>query len=503
MAIGDTIQAGLMRTDSSPIQIAGAAQARANEAFGNALTSVATGFLEGREKKARAEEMTGYLMNQGASESDAKAIARNPFLQKEFQRKQEADQRMKIAQLQASTTSSNVSKTLAAGANEEETRIAERQEGLDKLAKQEQELIDFSKFIVSGTEMDPKVLDDFNQVQPGLPALGGNQTRRNQFLEYTRDKAPKVGKLGGELNSSEFGRMAMDAGLDPKLVSSFYQKLQKAEAEASKGTGKTMTINDPATGQNVIVKVNPDGTVGPQVAKAPIQPPRIADPKDVRQANINKTEDNQAMATEADWKSRALTGRNTIQTVKTMLSTLDKVDDTGGFEPFKNTLRKYAMSAGVDFTDDEKEKLASAEKFNQLSGEFVFKAISQTKGSISEKEMDLFIAMSPSMVNTKLGNRLMLEYAQKRADRDVQLNKYIQGLKKQGMLPQERVEMAMEWLNDPANDITQDLYEHTGVAKSVTNSPPQAQPNRKGVRGSNPPPNSNAQTVNGFKILKR
>lgn len=103
MAIGDTIQAGLMRTDSSPIQIAGAAQARANEAFGNALTSVATGFLEGREKKARAEEMTGYLMNQGASESDAKAIARNPFLQKEFQRKQEADQQMDIAKMQDAT----------------------------------------------------------------------------------------------------------------------------------------------------------------------------------------------------------------------------------------------------------------------------------------------------------------------------------------------------------------------------------------------------------------
>ena len=263
-----------------------------------------------------------------------------------------------------------------------------------------------------------------------------------------------------------------------------------------------MTINDPATNQNVIVRVNPDGTVGPQVAKAPTQPPRIRDPREEREANINKTEDNQAMATEADWKGRALTGRNTIQTVKTMLSTLDKVDDTGGFADFKNTLTKYAMSAGFDFTDAEKEQLANAEKFTQLSGEFVFKAISQTKGSISEKEMSLFQAMSPSMVNSKLGNRLMLEYAQKRADRDVRLNKYIQGLKKQKMLPQERVEMAMDWLNDPANDITQDLYEHFGSAQSLSPSP-QAQPNRPGVRGSNPPPNSNAPTTNGFIIKTR
>lgn len=97
----------------------------------------------------------------------------------------------------------------------------------------------------------------------------------------------------------------------------------------------------------------------------------------------------------------------------------------------------------------------------------------------------------------------MLEYAQKRANRDVELNKEIQGWKKQGILPQEQVEMAMDWLNDPANDITQDLYQHIGTTTNSSTPPPQAQPNRSGVRGSNPPPNSNAQTVNGFKILKR
>ena len=40
--------------------------------------------------------MTGYLMNQGVSEKDAKAIAKNPFLQKEYQRKKGAEQQMEI-----------------------------------------------------------------------------------------------------------------------------------------------------------------------------------------------------------------------------------------------------------------------------------------------------------------------------------------------------------------------------------------------------------------------
>ena len=500
MAIGDTVQAGLMRIDPSAIERAGQANAKANQAFGLALGEVAKGYFIGQEKKARANEIKEELMRSGLPEEAAANISKNPFLQKEHARKQEADQRMEIARMQSATARANAGAPLAQKAAFEKTRIEERNEAKAELEENQQNQIGLSNFLMSGTEMNPEVLEDFNQAQPGLFALGGDQGARNRFLESQRDSAPKVGKLGGELDSSEFGPMAMKAGVDPVLAGNYFMKLQGREAEANKGTGKTMTINDPATNQNVIVRVNPDGTVGPQVAKAPTQPPRIRDPRDEREANINKTEDNQAMATEADWKGRALTGRNTIQTVKTMLSTLDKVDDTGGFEPFKNTLRKYAMSAGVDFTDAEKEELANAEKFTQLSGEFVFKAISQTKGSISEKEMDLFQAMSPSMVNSKLGNRLMLEYAQKRADRDVRLNKYIQGLKKQKMLPQERVEMAMDWLNDPANDITQDLYEHFGTTTTSSNPPPQTQPNRLGVRKGNPPPNSNAQTPGGFQI---
>jgi hypothetical protein len=336
---------------------------------------------------------------------------------------------------------------------------------------------------------------------PGLQALG-NGDARNRFmqaqLEDPQNQVP-VSSLGPQ----DFGRFASREGLDPKLSVARMEALRQAEAEASKGTGKTMTINDPKTGQNVIALQNSDGTPGEIVGIAPTQPPRIPNPRDVRRTNIDTKEDNQAMDTETAWRERAITGRNTTQTVKAMLSTLDKVDDTGGLSNFKNTLKKYAMSAGYDFTDAEKEQLANAEKFTQLSGEFVFKAISQTKGSISEKEMDLFTAMSPSMVNTKLGNRLMLEYAQKRANRDVELNRYIQGLKKEGMLPQERVQMAMDWLNDPANDITQDLYEHFGSSINSQNPSPQAQPNRLGVRGNNPQPSQDSQTSGGFKIKTR
>ncbi len=495
MAIGDTVQAGLMRVDSSAIERAGQAQAKANQAFGTALGQVAKGYFIGQEKKARANEIKEELMRNGVPEDAAANISKNPFLQKEHARKQEAENRMEIAKM----SQQSASNTLAQKAAFEETRLGEKAQAEAKAEEAEQNQMGMAEALLAETA-DPAVLEDFNQAQPGLFALGGDQGARNRFLEFQRDEAPTV--LGGELDSSNFARYAREQNLDPVLANNYFMKLQAREAEASKGTGKTMTINDPATGQNVIVKVNPDGTVGPQVAKAPTQPPRIPDPNDLRQAIIYEFQDREAMQTLSDWKGNARTGQNTIQTVKTMLNTLGDID-TGGFADFKNTLTKYAMSAGVEFTDAQRDKLAKAEKFNQLSGEFVFAAISKTKGAVSDNEMGLFKALSPSLVNSPEGNRLMLEYAKKRAIRDVNLNKYIQGLKKEGMLPQEQVEMAMKWLNDPENDITQDLYEHFGTLTNSSTPPPQTQPNRTGVRGGNPTPNPNAQTVNGFKILKK
>jgi hypothetical protein len=107
MAIGDTVQAGLMRVDSSPIQVAGAAQARANQAFGNALGQAAEGYFIGKEKKERAKEIEEELIRQGANPDSAKAISKNPFLQKEHARREEAEQRMNIAKLNARTLTAN------------------------------------------------------------------------------------------------------------------------------------------------------------------------------------------------------------------------------------------------------------------------------------------------------------------------------------------------------------------------------------------------------------
>jgi len=166
MAIGDTINAALMRFDTSPLERAGMANAQANAAFGNALNQVARGFLEGQEKKARTEEMTGYLMNQGISESDAKAIAKNPFLQKEYQRKKETEAQMEIEKNRLAMQAQS-------------NQLAREKFGLDKeiqerAIKEADELKDLqrgiARFQTTGQELPitQKELDDPNFVPPPL-----------------------------------------------------------------------------------------------------------------------------------------------------------------------------------------------------------------------------------------------------------------------------------------------------------------------------------------------
>lgn len=174
MAIGDTVQAGLMRVDSSPILLAGQAQAQANQAFGNALGQVAEGYFIGKEKKERAKEIEEELIRQGASPESAKAISKNPFLQKEHARKQEADQRMAIEKMRVSAQQAISGANNAQKAALEETRINERNEAKAELEEKEQITREANQFLRTRPQTETpefsNLLEQFNSDQiPGTP----------------------------------------------------------------------------------------------------------------------------------------------------------------------------------------------------------------------------------------------------------------------------------------------------------------------------------------------
>lgn len=206
MAIGDTVQAGLMRIDSSPILLAGQAQARANQAFGDAIGGVVEKFYQKKQEKQEREQRERAYREAGLTAEEAKAASGDKDLGGFLINKMNADRNYQLRL----------------------EDFAMRKEVFDSQQDKEQIATDFRQKLLSET-VDPAVQANFDQAQPGLFALGGDPTQRNQFLEYQRDQQPKV--IAGELGSSDFARFAQDNQLDPDLAYNRFVNLQKAEAD--------------------------------------------------------------------------------------------------------------------------------------------------------------------------------------------------------------------------------------------------------------------------------
>ena len=91
MAIGDTVQAGLLRADFSPIQKAGQAQAQANLAFGQALGGIVDKFYQKKKDKQEKEQLKQAYLKLGMSEEVADAAKNDKDLANQFINKMNAD----------------------------------------------------------------------------------------------------------------------------------------------------------------------------------------------------------------------------------------------------------------------------------------------------------------------------------------------------------------------------------------------------------------------------
>jgi len=297
-------------------------------------------------------------MGQGASEEDAKAIAKNPFLQNEYQRKQAADQQMKIAHMQNRTSIAN-SKRLASSKNQE---LEQKQELLDAQKAKEQTTTDFKQKLLAET-VDPAVQANFDQAQPGLFALGGDPTRRNQFLEAQRDQQPKV--IAGELGSSDFARFAQDNQLDPDLAYNRFVNLEAQErATAKENLGKL--------GDQFASKV---GALSPYYFSESDATNAVSNEATKLGINLNKDQLAQAVSKQKvistkDLRSAADTrfSKLNLDEPRTILEAADDLEsflDQGGVlsgKVAKEKLARMVQPAGI-LTEDDLRRMGTSSSF--------------------------------------------------------------------------------------------------------------------------------------------
>ena len=87
---------------------------------------------------------------------------------------------------------------------------------------------------------------------------------------------------------------------------------------------------------------------------------------------------------------------------------------SGAGAKYVTQMRSWGKSLGFEV---DEEKLATAEGMRALTMDFVLALIKQTKGAISEKEMDAFEAASAGLGNTRRGNEMIIKMALSLANR--------------------------------------------------------------------------------------
>lgn len=109
------------------------------------------------------------------------------------------------------------------------------------------------------------------------------------------------------------------------------------------------------------------------------------------------------------------------------LKLLDTVG-TGPLEQQKLQLKKVGKMLGFDVNPAE---IGSAEELQTILGDQIMARIGQTKGAVSEKEMQLFSDYSANFGKTPEGNKRILQFQKEKMLRDVEIGKMIRKMRKE------------------------------------------------------------------------
>ncbi len=206
MAIGDTVQAGLLRADFSPIQKAGQAQAQANQAFGQTLGGLVDKFYQKKKEKAEKEQLKQAYLKLGMSEEVADAAKNDKDLAGQFINKMNADRTydLQMDQFNQLKSVQNLQKKkIKQGiANTKADRLRDQEARLKEQTKAE----DLDRFIGTREMVDMPI-----GVQDQNPLMRG--------VEQPTAQVPQGDYMGNRFMQTELGRSdltsMMDAGMDP------------------------------------------------------------------------------------------------------------------------------------------------------------------------------------------------------------------------------------------------------------------------------------------------
>ena len=346
MAIGDTVNAGLMRVDSSPIARAGEAQARANQAFGDAVGGVINKFYQKKKDKQEREEREQAYLKMGLSDEEAKAASRDKDLANQFINKMNADRNYSLEMEKF-----NQAGELRDLQMQQIMQNMERQESADQLAGEERMADNqFMQSLMSQTT-SPQAQRQADIARPGLPALG-NADARNRFMQAQLQQ-PQNQVPVSNLGSQDFGRFASRQGLDPKLSVARMEALRQAELASQP---KALSPSD-------------------QLAREKYEDQKAEDVEQTETAKIEST-------------------NNLTDFYNETKSLLDKINEKGVdvTGPIEGT-SIYRFFSKLGDTNDEQVR----RRLEMFTRKLTLDAAQNLKGALSDKDIRFLVEQAPDM----------------------------------------------------------------------------------------------------------
>lgn len=167
-------------------------------------------------------------------------------------------------------------------------------------------------------------------------------------------------------------------------------------------------------------------------------------------------------------RNEALDSAKSIRPATRALTLLEKGDlETGGISELKTNAIAMLDSLGIPIDKETMDKVSNTQNFRAEVGKFLFDNISNTKGSISEKEMDIFAKISPGLQMTPEANKTLLNYVIKKAERDKDKVKFIQKMRRDGVSIIEQRNRLEDYMLD--NDLSEILSPIAGQTSEQQN----------------------------------
>tara|TARA_R110000782_G_scaffold244315_1_gene331087 strand:+ start:207 stop:1646 length:1440 start_codon:yes stop_codon:yes gene_type:complete len=333
--------------------------------------------------------------------------------------------------------------------------------------------------------------------ESGIPARF-DPTQQAEYQAALAEQAKLAAPLSGA-NKDQF--LKSFKGSDPAVARLALGEFVRRDTPKSGGTIRNLMID----GKEKAVLIDGAGNPVKIVGDVSGQQARVLTPEEEAKVEEERIELGQAGDFLKQERSDAIANAKVIIPASRSLRLLEKGGiKSGGLAEFKTDMVVVMNSLGIPLPNDMVEEAADAEEFRAQVGKFLFLNIQQTKGSISEKEMDIFKKISPNLDMSVAANKSLLKYIIARAEREKEKITFMQGLRKRGVPMRDRQDLVENWMLD--NDLSEMIAPIPSGRGGSANAGQIQIPDGAGGSVSATPADSRSEAeirASGFRIYRR